>query len=169
MHKKDSVFFADSMLASLCRRLRMFGYPCTYSRDITPDRTEPSDDEIIRYCARHGLVFLTRDEALAARAKSYARTVFLESMSAAGQLAEASSRLGLDASKQLSQSRCPKCNSEIVRVPKKSVRGLVWPKVYSQQRAFWKCACCGQVYWRGSHWSSFELERKKLRKLSASP
>ncbi|HIH20449.1 TPA: hypothetical protein HA244_04240 [Candidatus Micrarchaeota archaeon] len=60
---------------------------------------------------------------------------------------------------------CPRCGGKIKRIAKNKVEGKVFPRVFRQQKFFWACAGCGQIYWKGSHWKKIS---KKLEKLFCS-
>jgi uncharacterized protein with PIN domain len=144
-------FLCDLMLGSLCRWLRMMGYSCAYPETRDP-RKALSDDELIKLAAKEHRVLLTRDEELATRAKSYCRVLLVPSMKLSQQLFIVRRAFCLRPKGSISKSRCPKCDGVLSRVAKKSVKGSVWPFVYSHHRAFWHCKGCGQTYWKGTHW-----------------
>jgi uncharacterized protein len=48
-------------------------------------------------------------------------------------------------------TRCMECNSELHEVPKSELAAELDPRTWQCFEAFWRCAGCGQVYWRGSH------------------
>ena len=145
------------MLGKLARWLRLLGVKVVYARDLS------EDDDLVKASRRLNAVLLTRDEALAARAKDYCRVVLLKENDSFKQLRAIAKQFKIPL--KLASSRCPVCSSPIKRVPKKDVAGLVFPRVYRAHRVFWRCTnkSCKQVYWRGSHWTSI---RKKLKKLA---
>ena len=162
--KAEPTFLADLMLGSLCRWLRMMGYSCAYP--TTKDPKKPvSDDALIRLASKEHRILLTRDEELAARAKSYSRVLLLESTRLSEQLRTVRKAFGLKPKGSISKSRCPKCDGILLRVSKASIKGAVWPFVYSHHSAFWCCQSCGQIYWKGTHWDKIS---RRLSALAAS-
>src|SRR3989338_4495965 len=93
--RRSSGFLADSMLAKLCRWLRILGVNTVFSKDLTGGIAEPSDDDLIRFASKGGLVLLTRDEALYLRAKNYVQCEFIAPDGLAGQLEFLSKKYGL--------------------------------------------------------------------------
>ncbi|MCD6304264.1 MAG: hypothetical protein J7M21_04805, partial [Planctomycetes bacterium] len=41
---------------------------------------------------------------------------------------------------------------ELIEVPKHSVAGEAPPLAFRNCRRFWRCARCGRLLWRGTHW-----------------
>ncbi|WP_297494663.1 Mut7-C RNAse domain-containing protein [Thermococcus sp.] len=149
-------FIADMMLGRLARWLRLYGYDTLYGiRD---------DDEIIRVALREERVILTKDVALARRAKRLGARVFLlRSNSLGGQVKELK-ELGVEFGELFPpKARCPKCNGPIKPVSKNEVKGKIPPKVYESYDEFYVCQKCGQIYWPGRQWMEMLKIDKKLR------
>ncbi|MEJ2081418.1 MAG: Mut7-C RNAse domain-containing protein [Acidobacteriota bacterium] len=53
-------FFADAMLGTLARWLRILGYDTEYQRDV-------DDDDLVRRCVAEGRIALTKDRRLVER------------------------------------------------------------------------------------------------------
>jgi uncharacterized protein with PIN domain len=67
-------------------------------------------------------------------------------------------------------TRCVECNGLLVAMPRESARPLVPPYVFATQTEFHRCAGCGRVFWRGTHWE--DLSGRLARagwSLGASP
>lgn len=143
MKRAARAFVADAMLGKLARWLRLLGAKTYYEKG--------SDDAVLKKAMRENAVLLTRDENLAAKARDYVKVKLFETNDLARQLKELEKEFGVKPGR-LSFLVCPKCGGTIKRVPKKSVEGKVFPRVYAQQKLFWACIECGQTYWRGSHW-----------------
>jgi hypothetical protein len=147
----EARFVADVMLGRLARWLRALGYDTLYFRDA-------SDARLLGIALREQRRLLTRDTALARRARGAGLLVQAEDLDA--QLREVLAAEGLAGRAPL--SRCLECNAVLVAVPHEVVRAEVPPYTYATQRAFWRCSGCGRVFWAGTHAARI-LER--LRRL----
>lgn len=133
-------FVADVMLGRLARWLRALGYDTLYFRDA-PDR------RLLAVALAEGRRLLTRDAALARRARESGLLVRAEGLDA--QIEEVARACGLGGRQPL--SRCLECNGLLAASPRDAVRGRVPPYTFETQREFWACAGCGRVYWAGTH------------------
>ncbi|MDO8640685.1 MAG: Mut7-C RNAse domain-containing protein, partial [Nitrosarchaeum sp.] len=48
-------------------------------------------------------------------------------------------------------ARCPKCNSLTESVDKDIIKEKIPQGVLKSNDEFWRCRCCNQVYWEGTH------------------
>ena len=143
-------FIADGMLGKLARWLRMLGHDVHYYRDS-------EDKKLLEMAQSEKRVLLTRDLELYQRAKTQgAEAVFVEAGDGAGKLADLANRFGFRLEIDLSVSRCPKCNEMIRAVSKEVVLHQIPELTATYYDEFWKCLGCGQVYWRGAHWTKIE-------------
>ena len=133
-------FVADVMLGRLARWLRALGYDTLYFRDA-PDR------RLLAVALGEGRRLLTRDAALARRAREAGLLVRAEALDA--QLAEVAAACSLGGRQAL--SRCLECNGLLVTSPPDVVRDRVPPYTFATQREFWTCLGCGRVFWAGTH------------------
>ena len=131
---------ADAMLGRLARWLRLMGYDTLYWR-------EGSDLELARLAQAEGRLIVTRDRQLAGRRGVHALLISAETLDA--QMAEASAALGGQPSPF---SRCPECNTPLAELAHDAARDLVPPYVWRTQAVFRRCADCGRIYWKGTHW-----------------
>ena len=53
-------------------------------------------------------------------------------------------------------TRCPECNGLLAPVAHADARDLVPPYVWHTQQEFRRCAECGRVYWKGTHWPALQ-------------
>ena len=152
-------FILDGMLGKLARWLRMMGQDVTYS-------TENSDSELLVITKKENRVLLTRDLALYqhAIAKNF-EAYYVEGITESDRLSELSSRFGISLSIDMSQSRCPKCNTHLTSVPKQKIVEKVERNTFLYYNEFWNCSNCGAVYWQGAHWTKIcaTLENAKLK------
>jgi uncharacterized protein len=134
----------DAMLGRLARWLRLMGYDTAYWR-------EGSDLALIRQASAEERVIVTRDRQLAGR--RHVRAILIASESLDEQIAEVRAVLGSGAPVALAPfTRCPECNGKLQDLSREDARDLVPPYVWHTQYSFRRCATCGRVYWRGTHW-----------------
>ncbi len=151
-------FLVDSMLGSLARWLRIGGYDAEYRRDA-------EDESLMEEASKTGRVLLTRDRALAVRARKRGVEAFLVNGEGdVEQLGEISAALGLELDP--SSSRCPRCNGALTQVDREKVRDRVPEASLEAFDVFWVCGSCGGVYWRGSHWDQIASTISEADKLS---
>ncbi len=163
MHLK---FVADAMVAHLARWLRVMGY------DVLDHTQCGEDDAEILECARStGRVIITRDEDLHARAVRVGlRSLLLRSGEVEQALAWIAHETGIDLSIDLSRTRCPLCNSPLVRVPSVEAHGAP-DYVRERYSDVYVCESCGKIYWPGSHFTRMQATlaraREALKKLKS--
>lgn len=136
-------FFADAMLGSLARWLRILGYDTEYVRDV-------DDDELVRRCREQERIALTKDRRLASR-KQLARVLLIGGESLGVQLREVLALTGDDPQAASLHSRCVECNGVLDPAPRADVRDHVPPYVFRTQERFRRCRRCGRIYWAGTH------------------
>jgi len=136
-------FFADVMLGTLARWLRILGFDTSYENSI-------DDDELIHRCVGEGRVALTRDRRLAQR-KLLVDCLFIEGDRLNDQLTEVLRFTQVSVRPGLILSRCLECNARIERVEKARIATEVAPYVFRTQSEFSRCMKCGRVYWAGTH------------------
>lgn len=142
-------FVADHMLGSLAKWLRMIGYDTVYDKSL--------DDKAIAAAARAESRFiLTRDKELAKEPGA----MLVEDDLLDSQLSAVRAKFGLSFDE--SAIRCTACNGELVELPKEQAKESVPEGAFAANDKFWKCAGCGKVYWRGSHWLGIMERLKKL-------
>lgn len=148
----ETRFWADSMLGTLAKWLRILGYDTAY--DSTLD-----DNDIIRLARAQGRIVLTRDTALLRRkgvACFYVASEVLQE-----QLEQVLRAFGLRADNVF--SRCPVCNTMLEERPKSEAWGQVPPFVFQTQEKFSLCPECNRFYWRGTHWRSMRERIEGLK------
>jgi hypothetical protein len=155
-------FVVDGMFGRLARWLRIAGHDVVYVGELE----RGDDDSVLNVALREGRILVTGDVGLYRRGRKHgARCVLLKSGATIDQLVELSRFLGRAIPIDFERSRCPECNGELEEVNPELVRGAVPAAVLRRYRVFWKCRCCGKVYWEGSHWESIiktigEYERR---------
>jgi uncharacterized protein len=135
----------DAMLGKLARWLRLMGYDAAYWQT-------GSDEALAAEAQAEGRLIVTRDRQLAGRRKVWA--LFINAEKLDEQIAEVRAALGDDPQPF---SRCAECNGVLEDLAREQARDLVPPYVWHTQSAFKRCASCGRVYWRGTHWPGMQL------------
>ena len=139
-------FVADGMLGKLARWLRMLGYDVKYFNSL-------DDEELIEVAGSEERILLTRDVGLYQRASIKGVQAFLiEGKTEYEKLAELAKRYNMSLEVDTSNSRCPKCNSNIRPVQKEAVLEKIPKSTSKFYDEFWECPNCGKIYWQGSHW-----------------
>lgn len=136
-------FIADVHLGGLAHLLRMVGFDTLYHNALT-------DDEIARLAAEQGRIVLTRDRELLKR-RAIRHGCYVRALKPPAQLDEVFERLDL-AGRLRPFSRCLTCNLPLRPVDRQAVEDRLPPGVRRRYTAFWYCAHCQRVYWKGSHW-----------------
>ncbi len=141
-------FLADAMLGKLANWLRMMGYDTISANDLPFS----DDDYILDVAEDEERILLTKDRELYERAKREGvSAILVQGDTVEEQLHQLVKEAGIELREEPAE-RCPRCNGVLVRVDKKSVKGMVPATVYDIHMEFWVCESCGQVYWPGTHW-----------------
>ncbi|MBV0900810.1 Mut7-C RNAse domain-containing protein [Haloarcula salina] len=134
----------DAMLGKLATYLRMCGYDAAYALD----RDAEADEDALGLAVSEDRLLLTRDERLANRAPESVLLTERDVTDQLRELAVADFPLELPAE----PSRCSACNGPVERV-EPSERTPEYAPDASDERV-WRCADCGQHFWKGSHWDA---------------
>ena len=122
----------------------MLGFDVFYSN-------RADDDQLIEICRGQGRVLLTRDAALAKRAKSTIEVIFVEEDCVKEQLTSLSDKVPLAPRRDKFFSRCIVCNSPLIGAKRHEVEGSVPEFVFNTIKEYKVCPRCRKVYWQGSH------------------
>ncbi len=146
-------FHCDAMLGGLARWLRAAGYEARFDVHVR-------DGELVRRALQEGAVLLTSDSGIMERyavSEGLVRALFVAlGLSPLEQLARVMGRLELP----LRPSRCMSCGGRLRPTPLAEVAGEVPAGAREAYEEFFRCAGCGKVFWRGTHWQSIS---RKLR------
>jgi len=154
----EPLFIVDTMLGNVARWLRILGYDTKYDRGY-------KDWEILKIARDENRVVITRDKGLHNRALNNGlKSIYLEMDDMAERLAYISLHVGIRLYVDLTKSRCPICNGELIKIGKDQVKDKVPQKVYRLYSDFWKCTKCGKIYWIGGHWVMIENILNEARK-----
>jgi uncharacterized protein len=155
-------FIVDGMLGTLARWLRMMGHDAQYSTSMT-------DEMLLDVAKKENRVLLTRDLALHQQATARGIEAFyVEGETEPERLAEMAIRFSIPLEIDLTQSRCPKCDTKLITVQKEEIDAKVEKNTLLYYNEFWSCPNCGAVYWQGAHWTkiraTLEEAKQKLEK-----
>lgn len=140
-------FVLDNHLGKLTDYLRLLGFDVVYAQDWP--------DEAIAECANDQHRFLlTRDRGLLKRKiVSLGRCVRADDP--IDQLSEVVNFFGLEPFITPFQ-RCPRCNGKLIPVDKGEIIDQLLPLTRKYYDEFTRCADCGQIYWKGSHYEHMQ-------------
>jgi uncharacterized protein with PIN domain len=146
LRQNDVAFVADSMLGSIARKLRIFGFDTLYAKNA-------DDGEILKIGIDQGRVILTADREFFKRiVKAGTRGVLVTGKGEVEDLVHILSKNGVKSADVGGiGSRCSMCNGVLTPKNFNDVKGNVPEKVVSSQRDFFQCMDCNKVYWEGSH------------------
>lgn len=153
---REPRFVADVHLGALARYLRLLGFDTRYENHL-------ADAELAALTARERRILLTRDVGLLKR-KAVVRGQWLRDRDPERQLEEVVDALQL-ARALRPFTRCMICNGRLSPLSRVAAATLVPPRAYRRYRVFLRCAQCGRVYWRGTHYKRLqELVARITRK-----
>jgi uncharacterized protein with PIN domain len=143
---KAPSFIADSMLGSVARKLRIFGFDTLYI-------AHAHDDEILKTGIEQGRVILTADKELFKRVvKTGVRGVLVSGAGDLEDLVHILSKNGITSvGLKGIGSRCSMCNGLLEEKEPDQVKNGVPRKVAELHREFYQCTTCRKVYWEGGH------------------
>lgn len=137
-------FVADSMLGSVARKLRIFGFDTLYLAHV-------EDSEVLKIGVDQDRVILTADKEFFKRiVKAKAGGVLVGGSDELEDLVHILEKNGIR-SIDRTESRCSMCNGKLVEVSPNDVQESLPEKIASNHKEFFKCASCGKIYWEGSH------------------
>jgi uncharacterized protein with PIN domain len=151
-------FIVDSMLGSLARKLRIYGFDTLYNADIL-------DENILTIAKDDNRIILTSDKNLHSKAiLNDLKSILLSEDGDENRIVTVFKSIGLKPDLNPKNSRCPLCNSNIEEVEKNEVKNVP-ESVLKKHDRFYFCMRCGKTYWTGSHWSRLKKfsERVKQR------
>lgn len=157
LRRNDVSFVADSMLGSIARKLRIFGFDTLYAKDA-------DDGEILKIGISQGRVILTADREFFKRiVKAGAPGVLVAGKGEVEDLAHILSKNGIrSADAGRIGSRCSICNGLLATKNVSSVKGNVPEKVAVSHQDFFQCIECNKVYWEGSHLRQIRALGKRI-------
>lgn len=146
----------DGMLGSLARKLRIYGFDVFFDPKL-------SDDEILSQAEAQQRVIISADEELYKKAlKRGLKAIYARGKDDVERLSLIFDELGVEASLDLVDTRCPLCNGLLRCVGRDSVSGIP-QAILERYENFYVCESCGHVYWEGSHWERLKRMDEEIR------
>ena len=137
-------FVLDVHLGQLAVYLRMLGFDAVYRNDY-------EDAEISCISSNCKRVLLSRDRGIFKRSRvEYG--YFVREIKPKLQIVEVVKRFNLEKYFKPLQ-RCIRCNGRLTPVTKEEVLDRLEPLTARFYNEFSRCVECGQIYWKGSHYS----------------
>ena len=164
------------MFGKLGRFLRLLGF------DTEIANSDLKDSQIFEIALKTSRILMTRDKKFYETAQSQLKkrnlspnmALFIPFQEIVEELVEIFSILGIDPELFIwkegedipFQSRCSKCNYEIISVKKETVINQIPLKSATNFKKFWQCTndSCGKIYWIGRHWKDIKIILKKVKK-----
>lgn len=135
-------FLVDAMLGNVARDLRLLGYDA----EFRPDLPDPA---LLRLAQREGRVLVTRDRALAQRARNV-RCVRVAATSPAEQTREVLAALPPHR-RPAAWSRCLACNGRLRPASEAEAERVPDHIALRHRGELVACERCGRMYWPGTH------------------
>lgn len=143
MKSREYRFFADVMLGSLARWLRILGYDTAYDRSV-------DDARLVERCSLEDRTALTKDRRLVER-RALHNYLLIKGIHLGEQLTEVLEWTGDRVEDLPIFSRCLECNRELVQADPEEIKDRVPAYTYSTQKRFRICQDCSRIYWPGTH------------------
>ena len=131
------------MLGRLAKWMRLVGLDTLYYNN-------PGDPSILHKALEEGRTILTRSSKHA----NYKNSILVESEILDEQLDQVKEIIEITSP----LSRCPLCNTQLTGVNKEEIKKDVPEYIYKVHNDFKRCAYCGRIYWKGTHYK--EIMRK---------
>lgn len=147
-------FFADAMLGTLARWLRVIGLDVLYEADI-------DDGELVERAAAESRIILTRDRRMLER-RLARHHLLIDSDEVGEQLRQVVTAFDLVSRHSGSFGRCLNCNTPLVEIEAAAARDRVPPYVARTQTHYRYCASCDRVFWRATHVEAMESRLRSL-------
>jgi hypothetical protein len=144
--ESEPTFFVDAMLGNIAKKLRLLGYDSQYFSNI-------DDEKLIDSARKEKRIIISKDDELIKRTQKLGiRSIHITKEEEVEQFFEIISSVNL---KRIqingNTARCSKCNSLTESVDKDIIKEKIPRGVLKSNDRFWRCKCCNQVYWEGTH------------------
>jgi uncharacterized protein len=150
----EARFILDTHLGKLANYLRMLGFDTLYRNDY-------QDEELSSAASKGDRIVLTRDLGVLKR-REVIHGYYVRSGDPLRQAAEVLHRFQLfDAIDPF--HRCLACNGLLAAVGKAEILDQLEPKTQLYYDEFYRCQSCGQIYWKGSHFTRMQKVIHHLR------
>ncbi len=143
-------FLCDNTVGVLAKYLRMLGFDVAHFGDQQPMSSRKGDPD--------NPILLTRKT----KAISYRPIIRVHANDISGQIREVEAFIKPHIDPAAFLSRCIKCNTILVTVPKEVVENRVPEHVFHVNSIFKVCPTCKKVYWHGTHAERMSKWRRTL-------
>jgi uncharacterized protein with PIN domain len=144
---REPRFVLDAHLGKLAVFLRMLGFDALYRNDY-------GDEELARISSQEQRILLTRDRGLLKRSL-VTHGYCVRQDDPRQQIVEVLQRF--DLYRQVTPfKRCLRCNGLLERVDKDAILDQLQPDTRQYFQEFHRCADCGHIYWKGSHYQRMQ-------------
>lgn len=138
------------MLGNVARDLRLLGFDTLFERDA-------ADTQLLRIAQADGRVLVTRDQALAGRARNVDCVLVTEG-APSSQAVKVLRELELTPAPGAAFTRCLSCNQLLEPLSREEAAGWVPDHLTAAADRYRRCTACRRVYWRGSHVARLEAK-----------
>lgn len=139
----------DVMCGGLRSYLRMCGHDTLYALD----RGVEADDRLLEIANEEDRTLITRDEQLTARTDD---GIFLDATDTESQL-RTLQNAGVRLTLTDHPTRCSNCNGPLSQTTERP------PDSVPTDQTVWRCECCGQWFWKGSHWDRVRTTLRSVK------
>lgn len=145
--KSKPAFLVDSMLGSVARKLRFFGFDTIYV-------VNSPDDKIISFGINHDRFILTCDKDMYRRiVKAGAQGTLLKGSDDLEDISHTFLSYGTLLGQYMDvNSRCSVCNGLLAERSHAEIAEMINVKIKKRQKQFFQCKRCYKIYWEGSHY-----------------
>lgn len=144
-------FIVDTMLGTLAKWLRIFGFDTLYEAGM-------DDDEILKLAIAESRIIISRDRELCGRKPG---SIFLETTDLDEQIVRVLEFYSADKNKIL--SRCLECNCLLQKVASQNIDKASVPEdILERYEEFWHCEKCDKFYWCGTHFENMKQKADQL-------
>jgi uncharacterized protein with PIN domain len=144
---RQTRFVADGHLGKLARYLRLLGFDVSY--DASAD-----DSSIVRAAQAERRIILTRDQQML-KVGAVTHGYWVRGTMPREQIAEVIGRFDLKGSAR-PFTRCLVCNGTLELAANPAGAPGVPDRVRRRHTEFARCADCGKLYWKGTHYARLE-------------
>ncbi|OPX30679.1 MAG: hypothetical protein B1H08_01095 [Candidatus Omnitrophica bacterium 4484_171] len=146
-------FIVTKELGKLARWLRILGFDTAYY-------TSETQGTLIIKALSEGRIVVTRCRRASDSLDKI--TLVINSDKLKEQLREVMKELHLSVDEGKMFTRCTFCNGMLERTDKDGVKESIPEYVFKTHNEFMKCASCGKIYWRGTHWGNIQDTLNKI-------
>ena len=135
-------FIADINLGDIVKYMRALGLDVYFDPALSPR-------EIIEISKKQDRIILTKSRKLL-KLKEVTHGIFVRPGTTEEQIRRIIGYLDIKDSVRLF-SRCLRCNSPLVSIPKEEVIDRIPPKTRASCNEYHYCKSCDKIYWKGTH------------------